>query len=209
MKTFSAELIAEKAAGHVAVYRLVKIGNYCYTNCDQSVLYNGDEYLPSPLEISDLVFSDAGSSDGTQVRVGNVTLEMSSLILNNALKDVLVTLYEAWLVKASLPTIEILGVEEFPLGKVDGRPGIDEHWATIQASPQNIIGAVTPRRRIDRSCGWIPGDADCALAAAIGACKKTFEACTALLNTARFGGFRHLPVRGTKFTWGNSVITIK
>lgn len=71
---------------------------------------------------------------------------------------------------------------------------------------------VGPRRRYTVSCGWTFKHATtCGYSGPATECNRTYTRCTELLNTVRFGGFRHAPTPGTVVTWGGgrSVIQLR
>jgi hypothetical protein len=170
MKTYSATLKAEKAKQNVTSFWLVKIGNYCYTDCPLPLDYDGDTYNTMPMRLSGFKASDGSTLDGGQIQLGNVSLEMSSLVLNNTLKNAAVYIREAFYDS----NMQLIDTDLIAAGKVDGRPGLDEQWASITvAAFINPWTQRCPRTKIT---------------------KKNFP---------------FLPARGTKFTWGNTIITVK
>jgi hypothetical protein len=149
MKAQSQALIDEKKKQSVKTFWLVNIGDiYFYTDRNETISYGNNPYIPWPVEISGFKSSDGSPLDGGTVRLGNVTLEMSSLVLNNLLKNKTVYVYEAWLDIDN----EIIEVELICPGKIDGRPGLDEHWVNI-----NVVAHVNPwtqgcpRKRITKA----------------------------------------------------------
>ncbi|MEM2899433.1 MAG: hypothetical protein QXT63_01455 [Thermoplasmata archaeon] len=147
MKTLSQALIDEKKKQNVTTFFLIKIGSYHYTDCNKPIVYNSDTYNPIPLQISGIKLSDANTLDGCQIQLGNVNLEFLSLVLNNLLKNQEVYIYEAWFNSS----MDLIDVELIFSGKVDGRPGINEMWATITVAPHlNPWTQRFPRRRITK-----------------------------------------------------------
>lgn len=170
MKTQSQSLIDERAKQNVMPFWLAKVGIFCATDCDRSINYNGDTYLPYPLQLSGFRSADGSPLDGGAIKIGNVDNSLSSLVLNNALKNAEVYIYEAWL-DASL---SIIGADLICQGKVDGRPGLSELWAQVTvAAHLNPWTQRYPRTRLTKS------------------------------------SFPFLPTRGTKFTWGSSIIEVQ
>lgn len=149
MITQSQQLIDEQKKQNATTFRLVKIGTaYCYTDCDQSIVYNSDTYLPWPLQVSGFRSSDGSPLDGGQIQLGNTDLTLSNLVLKNLIKDKDVYLYLAWLDA----NMAIVGVDMTAMGKVDGRPALDEQWGTITvAAHLNPWTQRFPRRMITKS----------------------------------------------------------
>lgn len=149
MITQTQPLIAEQAKQNATTFRLVKIGTaYCYTDCDRNIVYNGDTYVPYPLQVSGFNTSDGSPLDGGQIHLGNVNLAMSSLVLNGLLKNKDVYVYLAWLDAAGA----IIGVDTVVMGKVDGRPALDEQWCSITvAAHLNPWTQHFPRRRVTKN----------------------------------------------------------
>lgn len=170
MKTYSPELIAEKKKDSVQTFWLVKLGTYCFTDCDQDITYGGDTYQSWTMKLSGFSASDTNPLDGGQIDLANVELDLSSMVLNHLLKDADAYVYEAWY-QADMTLIE---VDLVFYGKVDGRPGLDEEWAQVKVSAhKNPFTARLQRTRITRT------------------------------------RFPYMPVRGTKFVWGSSLLTVK
>jgi hypothetical protein len=100
-----------------------------------------------PLRLSGFVTSDGNPLEGGTIEVGNVPLDMSAAILNDTLSNAYVYLYEAWY-DDSMTFIE---ADLIYAGKVSGRPGITEQYATIQASPHlNPWSQRCPRTKITK-----------------------------------------------------------
>jgi hypothetical protein len=170
LKTFSQELIDEKAKNSVITFWFVKIGGYYFTNCIQNFDYNGFTYLSYPIEVSSISVSDAGTLDGCNITIGSVDLTIGSLILNNDFKYADVTIEELWFDS----NMNLIGADAVFKGKVDGRPSLSEQWATI----------------------------------AVAAHKNPWTAkCPGTVIT-KFN-FPHLPERGTRIAWGNTIVIIK
>jgi hypothetical protein len=206
MKSYSEQILTEKQKSSVTTFLLVKIGTYCFTDSNIDIQHDGNTYQAYPLQISNIKSSDVSPLDGCTIKIGNVNLTLSSLVLNNLLKEKEVSIYEGWF-NADGGLIEAVPVF---FGKVDGRSGVDELWATITAMPfHNPWTSRCPRRRISKHCGWLFKDEDCGYSGAATSCNKTWQRCTELGNTAGFGGFRFIPQRGRKFVWGNTIIEVK
>ncbi len=206
MKLLSQQLRAEKAKAEVISFYLVKLDTYCYTDCDVSIMYNGDTYMPLPLQLQDFQSSADMALEGGNIRLGNVDLVVSSLILNNLLKNKNVTIYEAFFDSNNT----IIDVDTIFVGRIEGQTIDDEYWATIYVSAYRYNQKTyIPNRRINRTCGWMFKDADCNYSGSETWCSKTWQRCVELNNNARFGGFRFIPVRGTKFTWKGIIIEVK
>lgn len=170
MKNYSQALIDEKKKQNVTTFWLVKISTYCYTDCNQAIAYNGDTYNPWPLQLNGMQSSDGSPLDAVTIGLGNANLELSSIVLNSLFKNADVFINEAWLDANNT----IIAADLVFAGKVDGRPALNEMWATVTAAPHiNPWTQGFPRRRIT---------------------KKLFP---------------FLPSRGDKFTWGQTIITIK
>lgn len=205
MKYLDPTLQAEKAKANVTSLFIVKIGDYLFTDFNITINYYGDPCTPRALDLGAITTSDGSPLDGTTIKVGNADNAMSAIILNNELKNALVKIEEAYLDE----NLAIVGQELIFWGKVDGRPGFDEQWADITvAALYNPWTQRFPRRRLSKNCGFYFKDTDCGYSGS-GSCKKTWENCTALSNTARNGGFRFMPAKGTKFTWGSQIVEIE
>jgi hypothetical protein len=149
MRTQSPELIAEKKKQNVRTFWLIKIGdNYHYTDCDQELSYGGDTYAPWPMKLSGFRASDGSPLDNGKIQLGNVTLALSAMVLNNSIKNAIVKIHEAWYDDSMTE----IAVEMVAAGKVDGRPGLDERWCEITvATPINPWTQRCPRLRITKT----------------------------------------------------------
>lgn len=146
MKSLGATLLTEKAKGAVTVFNLVNIGDtYFYTDCDVLLSYGGHNYTPMPMQLPAFKSSDGSVLDSGTVKLGNVDRALSSLRLNGNLNNQLIYVYEAWYDSA----MALIGTELIFAGKVDGKPALDELWATITVSANiNPWTQRFPRRRI-------------------------------------------------------------
>jgi len=207
MKSLTQALQTEKAKANVTTFFLINLGGlYGFTDCNVTINYNGLDYLPCPLQVNGFSVSNTSNLDGGSISFGNITNLFSSLVLNNDLRDMEVEIYEQWFDSANT----VIDTEVVYIGKVSGRPSLNEQWCSVTVqSHKNPWTIRTPRRRITKTCGFLFKDGDCKYSGGSTTCNKTYENCTTLSNTANFGGFRFLPARGTKFTWNNTIITIK
>jgi phage-related protein len=209
--TISPVILSAKAAPTITNPLLIQIGTFYFTNFNIAIIYQGNTYVPWTLEFDGIKSSDANPLDGTTIKLANGgTTEsnqniVSSMILNNSITNAPVVIQECIL----NDDLSELGTYMIFSGQVDGRPGLDEQWATIAvAAFANPWTQRFPKRRITASCGWFFQDADCQYAGSLpGPCVKTYESCQAFGNTARFGGFRFAPAEGTRIAWGE-IITV-
>jgi len=206
MKGLSSGLLAEKAGSANTPFYLVKIDNtYFYTDCDQPITYDSNTYNPAPLQVDGFRSSSDLPLDGGSIKIGNVDLVFSSLVLNGSLANKNVFVYEVYLDSS----FEVVDAELLFEGRIEGQ-SLTEKWAALTCTPFRYKwGSMTPRRRIVRQCGWMFKSGRCSYSGVDTLCNKTWEDCTSKSNTARFGGFRFLPERGVKFTWGNTIIEVK
>lgn len=147
MKKFIKALTDEKKKQNVTVFWLVRVGEYGFTDCDVDISYLGNIYKSFPVQLDAIKSSDGSPLDSVQVSLGNVDLTLSSLILNNTIKNADVLIYEAWFDADN----NIIDAEQVFTGKVDGRPAFNEMRATITTAPfLNPWTQSFPRRRITK-----------------------------------------------------------
>lgn len=147
MKTQSDALRDEQAKKEVTVFRLLKIGSYCYTDYHKGVTFDGDTYDYFLFELPELRYSDGSSLDGGEIKLSSVDLTVASLVLNNLLKNVDVEIREQWYNSSAV----LIDTELVFAGKVDGRPAINEKWITIKVSAHlNPWTQRFPRTRITK-----------------------------------------------------------
>lgn len=131
MKAYSPQLIAEKAKANVTTYWFIRIGDFCFTDCPETIDHSGMTYIYYPIKLSAIEVSDANTMDGCQIELGSVDLTAASLVLNNTIKYADVTIEEVWFDS----TMTEIDSEIVFTGKVDGRPELNEEFAIITVSP--------------------------------------------------------------------------
>jgi hypothetical protein len=148
MKSYSPALIEEKKKQAVTTFYLVKIGTYCFTDCNETIVYNNETFTPWPVKIDGIVSRDGSPLDTTRIIMSNVDLSMSSFVLNGLFDNKSVYIYEAWFDS----NMSIIGTDLLFVGKVDGRPSLTELECTITVAPHlNPWTQRFPRRRITKS----------------------------------------------------------
>lgn len=131
MKTYSPQLITEKAKAYATTHWFIRIGDFCITDCPVTTDHSGMTYLTYPIKLTPIVVSDASSMDGCQISIGSVDLTVASIVLNNTFKYADVTIEEVWFDS----TMTEIDSEIIIKGKVDGRPELTEDYANIVVAP--------------------------------------------------------------------------
>lgn len=206
MKPLPGSVQAEKAKAEVISYYLIDIGVYYFTDNPSGYSYLGNNYIYFPLKIDNIAVSQIEPLEEISLTIGNANNFLSSLILNNSLREASVTIRSIYLDSS----LNFIGAETLYYGKVSGRPSCTETEASINILPhRNPWTQRFPRRRITRHCNWKFTDTDCGYTGGATACDRTWANCTALANSHRFGGFRFIPEQGKVFVFGESVVRVK
>jgi hypothetical protein len=170
MLNLSSSLKEELAKNNTIYFWLIQIGPLYATDSPERITYEGNEYVPYPLDINGFKQADGSPLDGGTIRLGNVTQELAASVLSNSLADAVVYIKCAFFDAHMNSKGHVLVAS----GRVDGRPSLDEEWASLSIEPHlNPWTISSPRRRITKSI------------------------------------FPTLPIRGTKITWGTSIMVIK
>ena len=170
-----------------------------YTSLDDEVWYEGVQYEPMPLSISDPNISAGQSVDDITLKFDNVSLLPVSLFLNNDLRGKPVDIW--------ICPLDDLGK---PIGRVNlfsgfiSRVEIRDKTASITVASEMVRWREPTLRRHSATCPWRFKDPHtCGYSGTETWCDKTYDRCAELGNTAHFGGFRHLPsIQEKQIWWG-------
>lgn len=170
-----------------------------FTSLDIDVVYNGNTYYSRGLKLGNAGFSMTPQVDSMSFDIDNVDQYFTSLILNEEIRKKKCTIRMAALdsnAKVIAETVHFTGLID--------QDDWDEKKATIEiASPFIMWRKTVPRRTSSPNCPWVFKDTDCNYAGAETWCNQTYNRCTALSNTANFGGSRWLPgLMNKKIWWG-------
>lgn len=176
-------------------------GTERFTNADREVTWGGNTYYSFPFTIGGITRSAQGIVEKIQLSTSNVTREIAALLLAETFRGKRVVLRRsAFKADHTLDTVYI--VFDGLLDDVSGKEG--EKSAEIAVSATSDLAfwqKPIPGRTYKATCHWVFKSAECGYAGGETLCNKTWDRCTALANTARFTGFRHLPKLETADIW--------
>ena len=173
-----------------------------YTDLDLDVIWNGNTYLSRGLSFHNIDISAAKSVDRISFDIDNVSLEFSSLVLNQDTRGRVCTIYLAGIDNSG----QCLDADILFTGMLDGVK-VDNKKASFDVYSHMILWKKkVPGRICQGTCPWIFKDTDtCRYAGAEAWCDHSYNRCTALANTNNFGGFRFLPnLQNANIWWGRA-----
>ena len=193
-----------------ATFWLVRLGlatPIYLTDGDQPVFWDSHTFAKAPLKVegiqADVASATANGGRLSLASGGSYWQPLLAEIAGGA-RDFEVKLWEAWLDPAALPSAvpPTNGVRLVAVTKVEAAEW-DREWATFTLGPsadpalarlpfREYGPACTYRRFKGPQCGYAGSETEC---------DRTLARCTALSNSARFGGFRYLPAEEVEVTW--------
>lgn len=196
MPTLGTWISAHKGDTVRGTFWLVKLGlstPVYLTGCDQPVVYDGHAFEPDPLTVEGIQ-GDGAAVSGSG---GRLTLIPGGTYWQALLADIAggnrtfeVTLWEAWLDPANFPSPVPAEVRLVALTRVEAAEwGRGEIAFTLGPASDPALGRI-PFREYQTICSYRAfKGAQCGYSGVETTCDRTFDACTARSNTARFGGF--------------------
>jgi hypothetical protein len=158
---------------------------------DQDVIWGGHLYAAKVSSRSAIRRYMSGQFDTVSVTFSNVDTTLAQVILENEIEG------RRLIIRKIDRTVSEDSIVLFN-GRME-RPGhITEMEATIEA--RQLLGSIdfdAPARLFSVYCPWDFKAFECGYTGEAGACDKSWANCSALHNTARFGGFRFIPHSGT------------
>lgn len=148
MKSFSEQMIEERAKGNVLSFLLARMSaDFRYTDCPGGFTYNAEAYTYTGLRISGFRSADGTPLDGGTVSVGNADNVAGAIVLNSLLDGETAKIWEIWLTQQ----MGIIGVDLLGAGRVLGRGECSEEavmWTV--SSYLNLAAKRFPPRLITR-----------------------------------------------------------
>lgn len=174
-----------------------------YTDTDLTVVWSGNTYDPVPISISGFDKSSINFAEVLTIKTQNVDRAIAAIILGERIQGKEAAIYASeWVAPGSFsnPTVVFKG-------QFDG-VGIEEGYDSADVSLEIKNEFVkwdmpVPRSTFAGTCQWkfksdTPG---CQYTGVASLCNKTWGRCEELANTARFRGFRWLPMLQDKEIW--------
>lgn len=177
------------------------------TDCDQPVFWDSETWTPAPLRV-DGTQADGSSASGNGGRLsltsGGPHWQALLAEVAGGTRDFEVTLWEAWLDPAALPSAvpPANAVRLVAVTRVEGAQW-DREWAAFTLGPSSdpSLGRL-PFREYAPTCTYRDfKGAQCGYSGAATSCDRTLTTCASLSNSARFGGFAAMPADEVDATW--------
>ncbi len=207
MRTLPADLITELQKENLAIAHLVEItlsgpAYYRYTDLDEDVFYNGDQYYSRGLDFAGIELSITPQVDNVSFAIDNVDSAISAIVLNNDTRGKTCTIRRA----AIDSNIQVISTATIFIGTLD-RVEVDNQRGRFDVVNSAIKWQTkVPRRTHTATCPWTFKGSECAYAGAETWCDQSWDRCTTLVNTPQFGGFRFLPsLQDKEISWGKKL----
>lgn len=199
MKNFDAAMVTELAKEIFSFFVTVELQfttTYYYTDLDIPVHYGGTRYIPTAVKLSDIAYTGDNSVDSITLTFGNADLGMSSLLLNEDIRNKTVILSLGALNNART----CIGLENVFQGMVSEWK-IDETEVTITVVNEFIFWRKKTLRNCANSCSWEFKGTECGYAGGENWCDKSYDRCDNLHNGLNYGGFRYVSALALKKVW--------
>jgi hypothetical protein len=168
-----------------------------FSSFDIDLYHGGNKYIATELSIDNLSFTSDLSVDTATVRLPNVNLTMSAVLLNNDEIGSMATIS----IGAVAASRRLYDLEPIIVGELTGW-GVNERVAELNYSGLMARWSKKTLRIAQASCPWPLGGDECQYAGSE-TCNQTFARCKALGNQLNFGGFPWLPdLMEKKIYWG-------
>ena len=214
MRTIDATTLAQFDSTNPRPFRLFEFyldsGTQYLTDLDRKVYWNGQMYLPFPIEFGDVKYSLSGIIDRISLGVSNVSRAFSALVMTESFRGRRLIIRRAVLDANGydiLPPVEVFS------GLMDEIGGnIGKRNSTIQVTATTDLAywqTPLPKRQYQGACEWaIKGrfkGTECGYAGAETSCDGQWATCKSYGNQNYFGGFRHISqMEGTEIFWGKA-----
>jgi len=199
MPTLGTWIAAHKGDAVRATFWLVKLGltsPVYLTDCDQPIVYDGHAFEPDALAVTGVQDGAAAGSAGGRLTLGTGGPYWQALLadLAGGLRAFEVTFWEAWLDVATFPSPVPAEVRAVAVMRVEAAEW-DRSAIVLTLGPAaNPVLSRLPFREYQTICTYRTfKGAQCGYTGAETTCDRTYAACTARSNTARFGGFLTFP----------------
>lgn len=202
MKTVPSVLSDElvKEANHIVHLVTMYLSSTAYyTDFDIDYVYGGNTYLSRGLKFSAAQYGLDMEVDAISFEIDNVSLEFSSIVLNEEVRgkncDIQIAALDV--------NLQVIGASGIFKGILDS-PKVDDKRTVFDVyTPLILWKKKTPRRNHAPSCPWTFKGTECAYAGSDTWCDQSYERCGEVTppNTNNFGGFRFLPQLQTQKIW--------
>lgn len=205
MRTINAELLAQFASEQLRAFRLLDFDidsvHYRYTNCDVPLLCDGNLFTSKDFRIENVGYSSNQFVDRMQIEIDDIKAVLRNAFLDGTPQGSSTILMVA--VVDSKGSVLDSGSAYTTLfdGEIDDW-SLDESKISISITSILTKWAQKTLSKYSASCRWKKfKGTECTYSGGETWCDRTYVRCTALGNTANFGGFRWLPSIVDKEIW--------
>ncbi len=169
-------------------------GNFYISNSDRPLVWEGNSYACFPFTVEPARHSVGAFEETTKVSASGIDRAIASLVLSEKVEAKRVIVRKSYWTKTfthTLPYVYFDGtVEGVSINEDAGKADVSFELKNDYWNWQRSI----PTRYYTPTCNWrfkstTPG---CQYTGWATECDKSYERCTELENTDRFGGFRHM-----------------
>ena len=212
MRSIASEIIAQLGAEELRPFLLIflNVGSgHRFTDCDIPLVINGNRYEPRGFRITDISYSMQNIVDQAQFEIDNIDETLTSDFIGGTPQGSDAVLYGVALDSNYEPAGDSSSSGGYAVTLFEGQIGewsLDE--AQLNCAIVNQLVQWTQRTLSDHSasCRWKEfKGTECGYSGAGTWCDRTYARCSALGNTANFGGFRWLPSIQDKAIWWGRV----
>ena len=161
-----------------------------FTNSEQDVTFDGNNYSRFPISIPSLSSNSEGKIDSIKVTISNVDRIIQSYAENyNGFRGCKVVIHLVFPDLIDQPDYAVN--EEYYVSICE----LSAKTADFTLKPKiNFLDIKIPRRIFSKyRCQWIFKSDECGYSGSETSCDKTFETCKNYGNQSRFGGFPAIP----------------
>lgn len=210
MRTINQSILDELAAQELRPFILIHMDidgtDYRYTDCDVALVSGGNRFDPHPFSLEPVRYSIGHVVDLAKCSFSNLGDTFTAEFVGGDPRGSDVTFQ---FVALDADYQIIVGALTFFMGEIDGW-SLDEEALPIIVSNQFSQWSQRTLSRQSASCRWKKfkgddADSPCMYAGGESWCDRTYARCTALSNTANFGGQRWLPsIMDREIWWGRT-----
>lgn len=201
MRNFDASIAAELAKEILTVFYMLELqfdsGTYRYNDTDIDVYDSlGNKFNPVSFRFENISGSASLAVESIDIDIDDTNLGIGAILLNEDVRNKPAILYLGVVTSAN-----VIVTEEFWRGIVGGWELMDDNIARISITNEMILWNKKCLRSHSATCSWTFKGTECGYSGALTWCDQSYDRCTALSNTTKFGGFRFLPSIMEKNIW--------
>ncbi len=210
MLNSSPDIQAQLASGEIRAFTLIHMAikgvDHRYTDCDVPLPLNGALYKPRGYKLGTVSYSLAKIVDSAQFSIDNMDDQLTPSFDGGDPQGSPVTVYLVCLGA----DYKLLGT--YPDNNLILFSGTIDDWSSPEGSIEVTIASDMVQwhqktmRMQSSSCSWpVFKGTECGYSGVATNCDRSYARCSALGNTANFGGERWLPsIEGANIWWGQT-----